>query len=155
MEEQKITIQTNQNKKERAITHSFFFWLLSFFVLVLIDQAAKLLFFKNPGGFRNYFFAFSLPVPAVLMYLIYAAALGAIICYLSKSYKTLAALTKFAWTLIVVGAVANIAERIILGYVRDFIYINFFHWTGIYNLADFFIIAGIILLLIPEKTKIV
>jgi signal peptidase II len=126
------------------------FWKLGVFLfvlLVLLDQFVK--HFAH-NIFRNYVFTFSLPVPEVLIYVIYVLVLAAIIYYLSKNYKKLPRLSKVAWTLILAGAASNIFERIILGYVRDFIYITFYRWTGIYNLADFFIIAGIIILLIPS-----
>ena len=52
------------------------------------------------------------------------------------------------------GALSNVVERIVLGSVRDFIYIIFYHWVGVYNLADGYIIAGIILLLLRSTRMI-
>ena len=57
----------------------------------------------------------------------------------------------FAWMLIFAGAASNIGERILLGYVRDFIYITFYKWTGVYNAADFYILIGIVILLFVNK----
>lgn len=47
------------------------------------------------------------------------------------------------------GAVGNIVDRFLLGYVVDFIdiYIKSYHWPT-FNIADSFISIGIVLLLI-------
>ena len=127
---------------------SFFFLCLSFFVLIVIDQLSKHFITRQ---FLNYNFAFSVPVPIFLMYIIYAAVIGGMIYYVLKNRQTFSFLTKSAWTLIFAGAVSNIGERIILGYVRDFIYISFYKWTGVYNVADFYIILGIVILLLSKK----
>src|SRR6202044_1911289 len=82
--------------------------------------------------FENFNFAFSLPLPAGLMYIVYAIILAAIFYYLLKQYKQLSTAAKFAWLLVVTGALCNVLERIVLGYVRDFIYV----FSGIFNLAD-------------------
>lgn len=118
-----------------------------FCLLAVLDQLAKI-FAKNI--FKNFQFAFSLPVPVWLIYVINFAVLFFIINYVKKHYKILSGLANFAWLLIFSGAVLNIAERIVLGYVRDFIYISFYQWTGVYNLADFYIILGIMILLLPK-----
>lgn len=115
-----------------------------FLLLIIIDQLSKY-FAKNL--FLNYQFAFSLPVPPALMYFIYSLVLLAIIYHIAAHHHRLSFKAKLAWTFILAGASSNITERIILGYVRDFIYITFYKWTGVYNLADFFIIVGIIILL--------
>jgi lipoprotein signal peptidase len=44
--------------------------------------------------------------------------------------------------LILAGAVSNVGERTIFGFVRDWVYI----YTGVFNLADGYIILGIIIL---------
>jgi lipoprotein signal peptidase len=54
--------------------------------------------------------------------------------------------------MIFAGAASNIGERILLGYVRDFIYISLYKWTGVYNAADGYIILGIVLLLIKSAS---
>jgi lipoprotein signal peptidase len=121
------------------------------FFFVAIDQLVK---FLVPNPFKNYFFAFSLPVPTVIMYGIYFVVLSASIVWAEKHWRGETNLFKLAWVLIFAGAFANVGERIILGYVRDFIYISFFRWTGVYNLADGYIILGIIILILPISYKL-
>lgn len=61
---------------------------------------------------------------------------------------------QFAYGLILGGAIGNVSERIIMGKVTDFIDMGIkeFRWPT-YNLADFFIVIGIIILLITAKEK--
>jgi lipoprotein signal peptidase len=122
------------------------FWPPGIFLFVLFvfaDQIAK-----HFGGktFHNSAFAFSLPIPVGLIYIIYAIVLAGMTYYVLKNYRHFSFFAKLAWTLIFAGAISNIVERIFLGYVRDFIYITFYKWTGVYNLADGCIILGIIIL---------
>jgi signal peptidase II len=144
-------------KNERASSASFVFRSAIFIALVGIDQLTKYLAFQGSFGnflnalkpsikkfhYFNHNFAFSLPVPVGLMYLIYAAILFAIIRYLVKNWISISSSAKTAWLLIMAGAISNIGERILLGYVRDFVYIL----SGIFNLADGYIIAGVAMLL--------
>lgn len=135
---------TTKLKSERNPRGSFVFLFL---VLLFFDQVTKH-FAKNI--FRNYNFVFSLPLPLWSMYIIYILVICFCVYYAVKNYGRFSLAERFAWTLIFSGAAANIFERIILGYVRDFIYIRFSLWTGIYNLADGYIIAGILIIFISS-----
>jgi len=119
-----------------------------FAFLVLADQLSKY-FAKRISP--NHAFAFSLPLPVGIMYLIYALVLGGIIYYTWKNRENFSAPALLAWTLIFTGAICNVLERLVLGYVRDFIYITFSRWTGVYDLADFYIILGVLILLFWPK----
>ena len=123
-------------------------WTAVFFLLIFIDQLFKALAKNN---FLNDNFAFSLPLPVWLMYLVYAGVLFVSAAYLFKTHRQLNCWQFIGWLLIWAGAFSNIGERIALGHVRDFIYITFFGLTGIYNLADGYILLGIIILLFKEK----
>ncbi|MEO0097796.1 MAG: signal peptidase II [candidate division WOR-3 bacterium] len=61
---------------------------------------------------------------------------------------------QFAYGLILGGAIGNVAERIIRGKVTDFIDMGIkeLRWPT-YNLADFFIIFGILVLLLTTKKE--
>jgi signal peptidase II len=161
-------IQNNHSsqidKNERTSKgDSFVFGFVGFLILIGIDQAAKYLAFTGSFGnflntlkpyikkfpFFNHNFAFSLPLPPVLMFILYAVILITIVWYIKNNYRYFNTLSKMAWVLILAGAVSNIAERIALDYVRDFIYI----FSGIFNLADGYIIAGAIILLITSGKK--
>ena len=56
---------------------------------------------------------------------------------------------KVAFSLIVGGAIGNFVDRVFYGYVIDFIDIKIFKYDyPIFNLADSFIVIGVILLVI-------
>lgn len=137
--------QNLPNKNESRSWAAFVFWLLIGVLLIAVDQ-----FLKNhaPKVFFNSAFAFSLPLPPWLMYVIYFFVLVFMTYYCFKNYAAFKVWQSLAFTLIFAGALSNIGERIIFGRVKDFIYIKFLQWTGIYNLADFYILAGILLLLV-------
>jgi len=121
------------------------FWSVFLFaIFVETDQLAKT---HAPNIFKNNAFAFSLPLPGWLMYLTYAAVLSGMVYYCARNYHDFNFLSRLAWILIFSGAFSNIIESMVLGYVRDFIYITFRGLTGVYNLADGFIIIGVIILL--------
>ena len=84
------------------------------------------------------------------MFAIYFVVLSVSIVWAEKHWLRENNVFKMAWVLIFAGAFANVGERVILGYVRDFIYISFFRWTGVYNLADGYIILGVLFLVVPS-----
>ena len=140
----------SKEKNERTNAGSFIFCL----VLIGADQLSKYLIFRQPlhlpliVQFRNYNFAFSLPVPTVGMYAIYCLVLAGVAGYFFTQYKYFSRIEITAWLLILSGAIANVGERLVLGYVRDFILVA----DGIFNFADFYIIFGIMLLLVRNMT---
>ena len=139
-----VSIEHNKTSAARWLVGVFFMAALA-----AADQWAKA---RIARIFENHAFAFSLPLPPWLMYLIYAGVLGYAAYYLIKNHQTLFWMQALAWGLILAGALENVIERLVLGYVRDFIYLTAGRFTGIYNLADFYILAGIALLLLPYKS---
>ncbi len=139
----KIFYQKSGSSKQRTFVFLFSLAL----GLTFIDQAAKYFAAVHGFIFRNYLFAFSLPVPSVLMYLFYLVALAVLFWYVMVNLKKFSRPILLGWWLIVVGASINVGERLILGYVRDFIYI---YGGGVLNVADLYIIVGIVYLLIYE-----
>lgn len=145
---------------ERGCKVSFVFWWALGLGLLALDQISKLLVFawpqKSVSGFRilalrqfqNFHFAFSLPLPKALMYFIYIFGLAAAGGFFWHRRKQLSSRQQIAWTLIFTGALANVGERLIYGYVRDFIYV---FYGGILNFADLYIILGIIILIFGQS----
>jgi signal peptidase II len=138
--------------KPRSI-RGLFVWAVGWLILVAVDLLSRTWCFSGGCGlangffglesYKNYGFAFSLPLSPLLMYTIYALVLGFIGAYIVRSWRAFSTIAKLSWTLIIAGAVVNVGERVCLGYVRDFIKIN----TGYLNLADFWIMGGVLLLL--------
>ena len=74
--------------------------------------------------------------------------IGGIVWYMYKN-KTKNRLEKVSYGFILGGALGNFVDRIIHGYVIDFIDVRIFGYNyPIFNLADTFIVVGIILLII-------
>jgi signal peptidase II len=137
-----------------------FCWGVFLLVGIFLDQLSKYIIFeivvkdrlpKNIGVylFQNFNFAFSLPLSKVFIYLIYFFVLVGIGFYLKKNFFTLPSISKVAWVFILAGAISNIGERIYFGYVRDFIYL----FSGIFNLADFYIIFGVLILFFSKERQ--
>ncbi len=125
--------------------------------LFVIDQATKFFAYRgNFGSFLNYLrpvfgklifpnsnFAFSLKFSHLIIYAVYFLLLVFLTVWFIRLENRSKKIT-LGFTLIVVGALSNIFDRIMLGYVRDFIYV---FWGNIFNLADLYILAGIIFLI--------
>ena len=130
-------LEKNESRKQRA----FVFWFL---LLVILEQTIKS-YIKNP--FKNYNFAFGLPFPFWLSAMLAGTGLLAACFYFFRNYSKVNTLHQIAWVLILAGGVSNFFERVVLGFVRDYIYI----FSGVLNLADMYIILGIIILFFPER----
>lgn len=141
-----INLQDNSNKKQKSGNGFFFFLAVVFLLFVLFDQLSKF-FLKN--NFKNYQFAFSLPLPQVVIFGIYFVILVGMSIYLYSNFLKISKTEQVAWISILAGAFSNIGERIFLGYVRDFIYI----FSGIFNLADFYIMVGVLILFFSKERQ--
>lgn len=115
-------------------------------VVFIFDQLAKRL--VSVGVSTNEGIAFSLPFPRTLLILlsilIVAVAIGWWVKNREKGTRNAIALGLF-----IGGALGNLADRIVRGAVVDYINI----WTGSFNLADFAIIAGILMLIFKDARK--
>lgn len=110
-------------------------------VIILFDQITKAL---APRDFlvRNYGLPFGFDFGNLNTFILILSAV-LLLGYFFKARKHLEAKSSFAFILIFSGAISNLIDRIIYGYVRD--YLNLGITT--LNLADLFIFTGIGLLL--------
>ena len=77
-----------------------------------------------------------------------AIIIGVLIGYIIKD-KPQSKMEKTAYGFILGGAIGNFANRVLYGYVIDFIDIKIFNYDyPIFNLADTFIVIGVILFII-------
>jgi signal peptidase II len=138
-------------------------------ILLLIDQISKLLVVKlidinsSIELIKNFFYltythntgaAFSiLTGKRILLILIAVIILIVIFNYLRKN-KIESKVEKIAFSLIIGGSVGNLLDRIVRGYVIDFLDFKIFGYNfPIFNLADTFIVIGVLLLLIITLTR--
>lgn len=99
----------------------------------------------------NYYMAFSLPFGGKLLTILISLIIAAIfilLIYLIKKHKSRLMITGIF--MIFLGAISNIYDRLIFGYVIDYLYLTNF---TVFNLADVSISAGAILVLISNNKK--
>jgi signal peptidase II len=111
----------------------------SFSITYAHNYGAAFSFLSEAGGWQRWFFA----VLAI------AVSVG-IILYLKK-LKPEEKLLAVSLSLILGGAIGNIIDRVIYGYVIDFldVYYQVYHWP-IFNIADSAITVGVVLMLIES-----
>lgn len=113
-----------------------------FFALVFIDQLSKYLI-RSQGGFYicNKNIAFGIELPEIIFWIFWIATIFFVLFSLYKKYLIHNTLYII---LILSGAISNIIDRLYFGCVIDFIDIKI--WP-IFNLADSFIVLGMIMLI--------
>ena len=143
----------------KSITYLFFFFLF----LVSLDQLTKdlvinklelyesknLLPFLNFTFVVNYGFALGfLNSPSLNQLIVSLVILSIILYFLYLLIKTQDHIFRFSLVLILSGAMGNFLDRIIRGFVIDFIdiYISDYHWPA-FNLADSWITIGFMILI--------
>jgi len=111
----------------------------SFSITYAHNYGAAFSFLSDAGGWQRWFFA----VLAI------AVSIG-IVIYLSK-LKNEEKLLAVSLSLILGGAIGNIIDRVLYGYVIDFldVYYQVYHWP-IFNIADSAITVGVGLMLVES-----
>ena len=74
-------------------------------------------------------------------------AIVAIFIYVLRNKKTLSILEHFGYTLILLGAVGNMIDRLFRGFVVDMLDFRGI-WSFVFNLADVWINVGVFLLIV-------
>ncbi len=134
--------------------------VLSIVLLILLDQISKILisrymieynYIKIIPGFlsltyiKNFGAAFGILEGKRIFFIIITIIVLAYIIYEIFKYKN----NKYyliSLILIISGIIGNFIDRVFLGYVRDFISFRIF--DPIFNIADSFIVVGVIMLII-------
>lgn len=132
-------------------------YLILGIILVLIDQITKFLF--NNINFTNQYFglvsgknygsAFSLfsNIPYYSQIIAIISIILIVILYLNKKHFEVNIYSKLSLITFISGIIGNFIDRILFGYVRDFLFIKDF---SIFNFADIYLSVGIILLIYSE-----
>jgi len=143
--------------------------IITSIVLTIIDQISKIVVVNlldtnnNIQLIKNFFYltyaqnngaAFSiLTGQRILLILITLLIIGMLIYYLKKNFNQ-DKLNKIAFSLVIGGSIGNLIDRIVRGYVVDFIDFKIFGYNfPIFNLADTFITIGVIILIIIAFRK--
>lgn len=150
-------------------------YLIVTIILVLLDQATKLLALTKlkpvgnitviPGFFdftfvENRGAAFGILNGKRFFFIILTIIIVLVIIYemkkmpVNKEYNKL----RWAFTLIISGAIGNLIDRIIRGYVVDFFEFTFIDYP-VFNVADIFVVFGalfmafLVIFVIKEEKK--
>ena len=111
--------------------------------IVIIKNFFCITYVRNTGAAWSIFEGRVLGIIVVSLIII-----SFIVYYISKQ-KVKSKLEKIGYSLILGGALGNLLDRIIYGYVIDFLDFNIFGYDyPIFNLADSFIFVGVMLLII-------
>lgn len=110
--------------------------------LTLIPNVLDLTFVKNTGA------SFGIFQNSVIFFVIVTGiVLVAGITFMIRTRKTQSIFLKISLSLVIGGAFGNFYDRIVFGYVRDFIDFNMFSfWKWVFNIADATLVIGAILL---------
>ena len=134
------------------------------FLLLIIDRASKILSLQLPTeGFfcankiiglkllLNRGVAFGIPIPTILSITISTTILLVLIYIITKNGYIQSLNAKIGVGLVILGANSNLLDKINHQAIIDFITISFF---PIFNLADLYIVAGLLLFITYFKKKI-
>lgn len=140
--QQEITESSNKS--------TFGFWFLKIFILLTVAQVVKVaVVYLSLPTFLNNQFAFSLPIPNLITLVVYLIVLVTIISVIVTQGKNLEPKALNGLILIFSGGLSNFIERIAAGHVVDYIFIL----SGVFNLADLFIIFGVLILLTSYRRQ--
>ena len=109
----------------------------------LIDNFLRITYVKNTGA------AFSIfSNNTILVIIISVVIIGFLLFYIYKN-KGNNKLENVSYAFILGGAISNLIDRLVYGYVIDFLDFEILSYNApIFNLADTFIVIGVILFLI-------
>jgi len=141
-----------QNKKKMAV----FFGVAIFFIV--LDRFLKSLALKFSDGeleilsdwikftlVKNYNIALSLPLHGILVMFLVIALTMLVIYYFVLFIKKEDVIGAFCMLLIALGAISNLVDRVLYGFVIDYFDIKFF---SVLNLADIMITTGVLIFII-------
>lgn len=113
----------------------------------VIGEYFQLIWVENKGAFLGMGSDMNPTLKLIFLLILPTVVLGYVIYYIVKT-KTLDRLSLIAFCCIVGGGIANVYDRIVLGSVTDFFFIDLggVFKTGIFNVADLSVTTGMIIL---------
>ena len=138
-------------------------------LLLIIDQISKILVIKfldmnnSIELIKNFFYltythntgaAFSILTGQRLLLIVIAVIILCLIFNYIRKNIVEGKIDRIAFSLIIGGSLGNLVDRIVRGFVVDFLDFKIFGYNfPIFNLADTFIVVGVILLLITTLIR--
>lgn len=108
---------------------------------------------ENEGAFLSLGSTMNPTLRLILLTIIPGIVLVGLMIYLLRSDK-LSLPENIAFGLIAAGGIGNIVDRVLEGKVVDFMIMEVFGWhTGVFNVADLYIVIGILLFILAYFIK--
>ena len=118
-----------------------------------LNDFFTLTYAENDGAFLSLGTDWSPTLRLIVLTIIPGLFLVGLMVYLLRSDK-LTLIENIAFALIAAGGIGNIIDRILEGKVVDFMVMELFGWhTGVFNVADLYIMFGIGLFLVAYIRK--
>ena len=114
--------------------------LLDFQDIPLIDGVISFRYEHNTGGAWGVFGEYTW-----LLALFSFVFVVAFVVF-DRKMKINNTLYNISFAMVLAGTIGNMIDRVVLGYVRDFIYLDFLKTYPIFNVADMSLVVGMILL---------
>ncbi len=137
---------SRNSKTIYLILTSVFFVLFNFYLSDVILNSGDLLaenpvfdimYIQNQGAAFNIFDGYK-----IFLIVFSAAALVFLIFYVMKHITKISVMGLFFTSLLLSGIFNNMCERLIFGFVRDYIKLNFINFP-VFNISDIFINIGV------------
>ena len=122
--------------------------LLKIILLIGLDQITKAYFVSRDFFVPNYGLPFGLDFGVLVNSIIVFFGLIFFFWLFWKTRTRQNKLLNWGFILVLAGALTNLLDRLMFGYVRDFINLGL---GFTFNLADIFIVLGLILILFQTK----
>ena len=120
----------------------------------IIADIFTLIKVENKGAFLGMGSELS-EIPRILLLIVLPVIVLISITIYTYIDKSLDKISIIGFSLIIGGGIGNIFDRIVYGSVTDFLYLNFggIFKTGIFNIADFSVTTGMVMILISSFKK--
>ena len=120
----------------------------------IIADIFTLIKVENKGAFLGMGSELS-EIPRILLLIVLPVIVLISITIYTYIDKSLDKISIIGFSLIIGGGIGNIFDRIVYGSVTDFLYLNFggIFKTGIFNVADFSVTTGMVMILISSFKK--
>lgn len=134
-------------------TWAFFFFTIDLFTKDLLFGIDRFLIgsFFRLERHENVGLSFNIPMPLFIPIVVAIVVLIGVISYGRREIQEWRAITIIAIGLFVGGVLGNLYDRVMFGYVRDWIAI----YRSIFNLADVFILGGLILFIMNQTPPVI
>lgn len=153
-----LKVKTSLHRRDRVMKKRYLKMIIIILILIMIDQAAKGIIVNNDieilsnikiECIQNFGGAYGIGGDSTVFFiLVNIVVLGIIIKFICSQKDRVDRKTLFSLILILAGGFSNLIDRIVWGYVVDYIDITNYFEFPVFNIADIYIVIGWIMLFI-------